>query len=107
LLADAGVEFLVEPAHIDERALKAKLAADAADAGRCALALAEAKAVTICERHGDALIIGADQILVCDDRWFDKPGHPGEARRQLMALRGRSHVLETAVCAVRNGERLW
>ena len=107
LLADAGVEFLVEPAHIDERGLRAKLAADGADAGRCALALAEAKAVTVSSRHPDALIIGADQILVCENRWFDKPAHLGEARRQLMALRGRSHVLETAVCAVRNGERLW
>jgi septum formation protein len=107
LLAAAGVEFLVEPAHIDERALKAKLAVDGAGADRCALALAEAKAVTLSECYRDALIIGADQILVCDGRWFDKPADLSEARRQLMVLRGGSHVLETAVCGVRNGERLW
>jgi septum formation protein len=107
LLAAAGVDFMVEPANINEQALKERLAADGADADRCALALAEAKALTVSERHPDALIIGADQILVCDGRWFDKPAALSEARRQLMALRGCSHVLETAVCAVRNGERLW
>ncbi len=107
LLAAAGVDFMVEPAHVDEQVLKERLTTDGAGADRCALALAEAKALTLSERHRDALIIGADQILVCDGRWFDKPSDLGAARRQLMALRGRSHVLETAVCAVRNGERLW
>ena len=107
LLVDAGVDVLVAPAHIDEGALKARLVAEGVDAGRCALALAEAKAVTVSGCHRDTLTIGADQILVCDGVWFGKPAHLGEARRQLVALRGRSHVLKTAVCAARNGERLW
>jgi septum formation protein len=81
LLAAAGVNFMVEPANIDEQALKERFAADGAGADCCALALAETKALTLSERHPDALTIGADQILVCDGRWFDKPMDLSEARR--------------------------
>jgi septum formation protein len=52
-------------------------------------------------------VIGADQLLVCGSEWFDKPEDLVAARRQLWALRGRTHVLETAVCAVKASERLW
>ena len=52
-------------------------------------------------------MIGADQILVAGSEWFDKPGDLGEARVQLLALRGRTHALATAACVMRDGERLW
>ena len=35
-------------------------------------------------------MIGADQILVCGDVWFDKPADVAAARQQLRALRGRA-----------------
>ncbi len=107
LLTAAGVEFQVEPAEIDEAAVKLAFRADRSEARDCALALADAKArwVSRCDR--DALVIGADQILVCDREWFDKPADLGAARAQLQALRGRTHVLATAVCASRAGERIW
>lgn len=107
LLDAAGVDFTAEPANIDEWALKQRLAEEGADADRCALALAEAKALALSARHPHALIIGADQILVCNGAWFDKPTDLSDARRQLMELRGRSHVLEMAVCAVYDSERCW
>ena len=33
-------------------------------------------------------MIGADQMLVCEDRWFDKPVGMDGAREHLRALRG-------------------
>jgi predicted house-cleaning NTP pyrophosphatase (Maf/HAM1 superfamily) len=47
---------------------------------RCALALAESKAAKAAKRYRRGVVIGADQILVCDGEWFDnlricaKPG---------------------------------
>jgi septum formation protein len=52
-------------------------------------------------------VIGADQVLDCDGVLFDKPADPGAARTQLLALRGRTHRLVSAVVLVRDGQRLW
>jgi septum formation protein len=107
LLATAGVEVRVEPAAVDEEAVKQTFRAKGRAAVECALALAEAKACRVAGRHDRAFVIGADQILVCDGLWFDKPSDLGAARAQLKALRGRSHELATAVCVVQNGTRIW
>ena len=69
--------------------------------------LAELKARRMAQRAPDALVIGADQLLVCEDRWFDKPASIEGAREQLRALRGRTHVLATAVLCQGGDKRLW
>jgi len=107
LLATAGVEVRIEPAAVDEEAVKQTFRARGRAAVECALALAEAKARRVAGRHDRAFVIGADQILVCDDLWFDKPSDLGAARLQLEALRGRTHELATAVCVVQNRTRIW
>lgn len=107
LLAAAGVDFRVEPAELDETLLKQACRAEGRDAAGCALALADAKARRIAPRCGRAVVIGADQLLVCAKAWFDKPADLGQARTQLQALRGRTHELVTAVCTVQDGSRLW
>lgn len=107
VLAAAGLDFRIEAAAIDEAALKRAFQADGAGAADCALALAEAKARHVSQRHPAALVIGADQILVCDGVWFDKPTDMTEARAQLRMLRGESHELVTAACVVAAGVRVW
>ena len=52
-------------------------------------------------------MIGADQLLVCEGRWFDKPPDMVAARAQLLALRGRPHELMTAMVCWRGGQRVW
>ena len=73
----------------------------------CAVALAKAKARAVAKRRPSALVIGADQILVADGKWFDKPDNLEEAADQLKQLRGRSHVLATAACAIQDKTLLW
>src|SRR5436190_3938387 len=107
LLVDAGLEFIVEPARIDEAAIKACFMADGRSASDCALALAEAKARQIAADYPSELVIGADQILVCGDTWFDKPANLADARCQLRALRGRTHKLLTAACVVQEHACIW
>lgn len=107
LLRAAGITLAVEPAAIDEARLKRDARRAGAAAIGCAAALAAAKACVVSDRVRNALAIGADQILVAGSEWFDKPGDLAEARAQLRALRGRSHILATAACAARGGVVLW
>jgi septum formation protein len=107
LLAAAGVDFRIEPAELDEDVFKRACWVKGRDVADCALFLAEAKATQVGARQGRAVVIGADQILICGAAWFDKPADLAEARAQLQFLRGRTHELVTAVCAVRDGSRLW
>lgn len=107
LLRNAGLVFEQLPVAVDEDELKRALRADGADAAETATALAEAKARRVSERHPAAFVIGADQMLVCDGRWFDKPADRAAAKSQLRALSGRSHRLISAACVLRAGERLW
>jgi septum formation protein len=107
ILAAAGLAFRVEAAAVDEDTVKRTFKAAGAGARECALALAEAKACRISQRCPSALVVGADQILVCDSVWFDKPADMAAARAQLLQLRGRRHELATAVCVAVAGERIW
>src|ERR1700761_8919129 len=107
LLSGAGLAFDVRPADLDEATVKRAARSQGLDAGAAALRLAELKAAAVVEADPDALVIGADQILVCDGVWFDKPADIAAARKQLCALRGRSHRLATAVSCHRHGRRVW
>ncbi len=106
-MSAAGLEFEVRPAAIDEDEVKGGARAEGMSADDTAMLLAEMKAMRVARSVPDAVVIGADQLLVCEDRWFDKPTSPGDARAQLQALRGRSHTLVTAVLCQRGGQRLW
>lgn len=107
LLERAGISCLIEPAVIDEEATKLSLRREGVDGGGAAAALAELKAVKISRRHSGAFVVGADQLLECDGRWFDKPADIKRARAQLLALRGKPHDLISAVVVTRDGVRLW
>jgi septum formation protein len=107
LLSEAGIAFRRIVAPIDEAELRLTLRAEGATAAMAAETLAELKAQRVSRRHPDALVIGADQILECEGEWFDKPTDPAAARATLARLRGRSHVLRSAVAVVRGGDRLW
>jgi septum formation protein len=107
LLRAAGLAVIADPAALDETAIKSACRAAGENAAGCALALAEAKAARVAERHQDALVIGADQLLVAGDLWFDKPGDRAAARAQLLHLNGRRHELVTAVVAIKCKATLW
>lgn len=107
LLRGAGIPVEIEPARIDEGEVKASMRAENATAEMVAETLAEMKAARVARRHADALVIGADQMLVCEDRWYDKPATIDDARRHLQALRGKQHALVSALCVMRNDTRIW
>jgi len=107
LLQQAGVAFSAEAPPIDEEEAKRALEAEGADADALAEGLAELKALAVSRRHPGGFVIGADQVLDCDGRRYDKPADEAAARAQLKALRGHTHHLISAVTVLRDGERLW
>ena len=105
ILSGAGLAFDMQPSGVDEDVLKA---AHEGDAPALAIALAEAKAKAV-KGAGDAttLIVGADQLLQCEGRLFDKPRNMDEARDNLKFFRGKTHQLIGGVVLVAGGETLW
>jgi septum formation protein len=103
VLRDAGVTFAVQPAHVDEDALKAS----SADGRTIAAGLAELKALRVSESHPGALVLGADQILVCEDRILSKAETLSEAAAQLRFLRAKPHTLISALALALDGAVVW
>ncbi|MGI4985104.1 MAG: Maf family nucleotide pyrophosphatase [Janthinobacterium lividum] len=65
-----------------------------------ALRLAREKALVVAARRPRAVVIGSDQVAVCDGRQLGKPGDHATALAQLQAMRGRQVDFHTAVCVV-------
>jgi septum formation protein len=104
LLRDAGLKFFAMPPGVDEVALKRDFNGEPAE---LALALASAKAAMVAACDAEALVIGADQLLVCEGQKFDKPVDMADAARHLRRLSGRTHTLVTAVCVHRGDDCVW
>lgn len=107
MLQEAGIAALVDPAAVDEDGIKAHAAQEGLGPAATALALADAKAVATSDRHPGAFVIGADQILVCAGRVFDKPRTMEDARAALRFLRNRSHRLVSAVSLAHDRHVVW
>lgn len=109
LLTNAGLEFEIDPADVDETAIRDSLDTESEPVAPAdvAVMLAQTKAVTVSERKPDALVIGADQVLVLDGEIYAKPENIERARDQLLALRGKTHALISAVAVARNGRVDW
>ena len=107
MLQGAGLRFETRVAGVDEAAIKEAAQAEGIPAEDAALMLADAKAERVAAQAPDALVIGADQLLVCEGAWFDKPPDMTAARTHLQRLRGRQHELVTALVCHRGGQRIW
>ena len=99
LLREAGVDAVVDPADIDERAFDELFWRVGADG--LALALARRKAEVVAARHRDAWVIGADQVGVVGEGraacLLVKCSTAETAIEQLMRLRGGEHRLVNGV----------
>jgi septum formation protein len=107
ILRNAGIAFRAEAAAVDERAAEAPLLKSGAAPEDVASVLAEAKALDVSARFPDALVIGADQTLSLDDALFHKPADMEAARRHLLKLSGKTHILSSALVLARRGDAIW
>src|SRR5664279_1537915 len=97
LLRNAGIPFVVEPAHVPELPLPHEQPLVYGQR------LARDKARAVFARHSDAVVLGADTIVVADEHLLEKPRDAADAARMLRLLSGRSHQVVTGVCLVSAG----
>lgn len=108
LLENAGLAVQARPVDLDEEALRRSCEEQGHTLSQTAIALADAKANLATRDVGfDELTVAADQILDLDGVAFAKPGSVAEAAEHLRRLRGRTHVLRTAVVLYKGGEKVW
>lgn len=105
ILTAAGIRHHAITSPLDEEA--AKLRHAQSSPAELALALAKEKAAAVQAPHADDLVIGADQTLNLHGSPLSKPRSTGEARNQLLQLRGQSHQLHSALACVQNGNTVW
>lgn len=107
LLRNAGIEFDIIPARIDEEMIRASLEAEGASPRDLADALAEFKARKISEKHWGSLVLGCDQVAELEQKVLSKPKDPEEARAQLAAMSGKVHRLLSAAVLYEDGKPIW
>lgn len=108
VLAGAGLAFEACVSGVDEDAIKQSSNSDGnSDERALSIALSVAKAQAVSADRPGAYIIGADQVLACDGRLFDKPADMQTARQNLAFLRGKTHSLLSGVALLRDGDILW
>ena len=94
LLKDAGIEFVVRAANIEE----------VQDDGEFALSFAERmardKARAIRASAPESVVLGADTIVVARDQVLGKPTDAADAVRMLRLLSNRQHFVITGVCLI-------
>ena len=64
-------------------------------------ALARSKATQIAAKYADRVILGADTMVVLDEKTLGKPRSAEHAVEMLMALQGREHQVMTGVWCIR------
>ena len=100
LLGAAGIEFEVIESGMPERHLSGEPPRD------YALRMARDKAGAVSSRFPDAIVVGADTIVVCESQILEKPAHAADARRMLAMLSGQTHTVVTAFALARGGKIL-
>lgn len=107
LLRAAGVDFIADPADIDEPALMRDLIAKDTEAGIIAETLAGQKAATVSRRSPGAIVLGADSVLALGREVIGKSRDLEALRALLRKLSGRTHELISAAALAQGGAIVW
>ena len=99
ILKNAGYEFTVRVADADETIPDGTKPEDAV------VFLAARKAMAV-ERADDETVLGADTIVVLDNKILGKPKDREDAYNMLKSLSGRAHSVFTGVCIIENGKSM-
>lgn len=91
LLGRLGLELIAAPVEVDEspEANEPPVAVP--------LRLAQAKAAAVRERYPNLPVLAGDTVVITGGRILGKPQDAHDAREMLLALRGKTHLVATAL----------
>lgn len=89
------ISFQIRPHKIDESIIKKKKIPFT----KIVEMLAKSKAQSVIEKK-DEIIIGSDQILICESKLIDKPRTINEAKQNLIFLRNKEHKLISSIVVI-------
>ncbi|MGH9469352.1 MAG: Maf family protein [Terriglobia bacterium] len=101
LLKNAGVDFTIRAADLDET----RLAGESAEEYVCRLAREKALRVSRFAPPG-SLVLGADTAVAIAGRVFGKPANAADAIQMLRLLSGATHRVLTGFCIVQTSEKV-
>ena len=107
ILAENGINCIVEPANIDEEAIKLNMLNQKASPEIISKNLAELKANKISIKKNEEIVLGADSIIDLNGEIISKPSNRKEALEILKKLNGKKHYLISSVCVSKNGSMIW
>ena len=100
ILHNAGFDFEILPADVDESVRPGESAAD------CVRRLAEEKARATARRlaatsdSNSSVVVAADTVVVVENEILGKPASPDDARAMLRQLSGRTHEVLTGLAVL-------
>jgi septum formation protein len=106
VLKGAGLLFDQIVANVDEVSIRDSLRGEGVSIAKQTELLAETKAMKVSSAHR-GVVLGADQMLEIDGQPMDKATSLAEARDHLIRLRGKTHILQTAIVACVEGAPVW
>jgi septum formation protein len=99
ILRQAGIPFVVKPAHVDESVHPGEPVEE------YVRRVAQQKATAVETAAGD-VVLGADTVVVIGGEILGKPRDGADAARMLEQLAGREHEVITGICLRRDAELL-
>ena len=107
ILDNNNIQTKVEPANIDEDAVKISLIKENASPEIISKNLAELKANKVSQNDNANLVLGADSVIDLNGELISKPENREEALSILKKLNGKKHDLVSSVCISKNGSMIW
>jgi len=92
LLKEIGLEFTVDPPHIDE-SFPSDMPIE-----KVPSYLAEKKAKALLSKIKDEIVLASDTVVILGKQILNKPADRAEAIQMLTDLSGHKHTVITAVC---------
>jgi len=94
LMNGLGLKYIVDVPAIDE-AIPAGVSPE-----KAVQSLALKKAQAVAEKYSEGLVIGADTVVVLDNKIMGKPADNEDALSMLLELQGRVHRVYTGVAVI-------
>ena len=93
-------KILVVPHKIDEKKIKEEYLES--NFTNLVQLLAKKKAKSVMEDYSKNVVIGSDQVLVCEGKLIDKPENLSDAKENLINLIGKRHTLISSLYVIKN-----